>query len=185
MNLESPLLWLQNTNTDVWEYLMISLVKVRKNKVLEQMKEAWKKTYDNIENRTYHEKYYHSYTKVNIGRVVAKNIRRGDFISEILYPLHENSNMGIRKYFVYGFQFFTWGGYRTFQNSYVPHKMELVNCSTVVNVLEVLARLNDFEFTIDDNTTIQEVVKFLYERENLRTDKHIFCSIKNEIMSLE
>ena len=177
-SLQSPLLWLQETNTDVWEYLMISLVKVRKNKVLEEMKEAWKKTYSSIEN-------INDYNTVNLGRVLLKNIKRGWFSSDTLYPLHENSNMGIRKYFVYGFQFFTWGGYRTFQNSYVPHKMELVNCSTVVNVLEVLARLNDFEFTIDDNTTIQEVVKFLYERENLRTDKHIFCSIKNEIMSLE
>ena len=180
---QSPLIWLQNTNTDVWEYLMISLVKVRKNKVLKQMKKAWQKTMRNIENRTYHEKYNHSYNKVNIGRVVAKNIRKGDFIPDKLLPLHENNNMGIRKYFVYGFQFFTWGGYVTFQNTYIPHKMELNY--TVVNTLEVLARLNKFVFTINDDTTMEEVVTFLYERESMGTDKHIYCSINNEIVSLE
>ena len=179
MVLQSPLLWLQNTNTDVWEYLMIFLVKVRKNKVLEEMKEAWKKTYSSIEN-------INDYNTVNLGRMVIKNIKRGWFSSVPLNPLHENTNIDIRIYFIYGFKFFTWGGYRTFQNSLIPYKMELLNSSsTVINILAILARLNDFEFTILDDTTIPEVVKFLYERERLGTDKYIYCSIKNKIVSLE
>ena len=177
-SLQSPLLWLQETNTDVWEYLMISLVKVRKNKVLEEMKEAWKKTYSSIEN-------INDYNTVNLGRMVIKNIKRGWFSSDPLYPLHENTSIDIRNYFVYGFKFYISGGYRTFNNNYISHKMELFNKFKIIDTLKTLAKLNNFEFTIDDNTTIQEVVKFLYERENLRTDKHIFCSIKNEIMSLE
>ena len=162
MILQSPLLWLQNTNTDVWEYLMIFLVKVRKNKVLEEMKEAWIKTFSSIENRTNFEKYYHSYQTVNIGRMVVKNIRRGYFIADRLYPLSACDN-----------------------NNYIPNRVELFNASTVINILAVLARLNDFEFTILDDTTIPEVVKFLYERERLGTDKYIYCSIKHEIVSLQ
>ena len=185
MVLQSPLLWLQNTNTDVWEYLMIFLVKVRKNKVLEEMKEAWIKTYSSIENRTDFEKYYHSYQTVNIGRMVAKNIRKGYFIADRLYPLSACDNINVIKYFVYGFQFYTMGGFTDIVNNYIPNRVELFNASTVINILAVLARLNDFEFTILDDTTIPEVVKFLYERERLETDKYIYCSIKNEIVSLE
>ena len=178
MILQSPLLWLQNTNTDVWEYLMIFLVKVRKNKVLEEMKETWIKTYSSIEN-------INDYNTVNLGRMVIKNIKRGWFSSDPLYPLHENTNIDIRKYFVYGFKFYTMGGFTDIVNNYIPNRVELFNASTVINILAVLAGLNDFDFTILDDTTIPEVVKFLYERERLGTDKYIYCSIKHEIVSLE
>ena len=56
MALQSPLLWLQETNTDVWEYLMITLVKVRKNKVIEQLDEKWGEYYGRfayLRNREY------------------------------------------------------------------------------------------------------------------------------------
>ena len=41
MALQSQLLWLQNTNTDVWEKVMIELVKCRKQKVFEELKREW------------------------------------------------------------------------------------------------------------------------------------------------
>ena len=37
----SPLLWLQNTNTDVWEKVMIELVKCRKKNVFKELKSEW------------------------------------------------------------------------------------------------------------------------------------------------
>ena len=39
--IESPLLQLQEYNTDVWELLMIELVKARKKKVLNEINELW------------------------------------------------------------------------------------------------------------------------------------------------
>lgn len=41
MTSESPLLWLQNTNTDVWEMLMIQLVKERYKLVMTDLKYRW------------------------------------------------------------------------------------------------------------------------------------------------
>ena len=38
----SPLIWLQNRDTDVWEKVMIELVKCRKKKVHEEFEQKWK-----------------------------------------------------------------------------------------------------------------------------------------------
>ena len=164
---------------------MITLVKVRKNKVLEEIKKAWNIVYDNIRKRTDYEKYLYSYKKIHLGRIVIRYIRRGWFCYDILYPLYENSNIHKTKYFIYGFKLFLMGGYRDISNNYVPDKIVLYHTSTVINILEILSRLNNFEYIINDDTTIHEVVKFLYERERLETDKHIYCSIENKIISLE
>jgi len=38
----SPLIWLQNKDTDVWEKVMIELVKCRKKKVNDEFEQKWK-----------------------------------------------------------------------------------------------------------------------------------------------
>lgn len=38
---DSPLLWLQEKNTDVWEMLMIELVRCRKNRVNDEFDKKW------------------------------------------------------------------------------------------------------------------------------------------------
>jgi len=38
---QSPLIWLQETENDVWEQVMVELVKCRKGKVLKELKSEW------------------------------------------------------------------------------------------------------------------------------------------------
>ena len=38
---QSPLIWLQETENDVWEQVMVELVKCRKEKVLKELKSEW------------------------------------------------------------------------------------------------------------------------------------------------
>ena len=38
---QSPLIWLQETENDVWEQVMVELVKCRKRDVLKELKSEW------------------------------------------------------------------------------------------------------------------------------------------------
>jgi len=84
MALQSPLIWLQETNTDVWEYLMITLVKVRKNKVIEQLDEKWGEYYGRfayLRNKEYIiEKDFNPGRFMLISRIFYKTMKKLDWI---------------------------------------------------------------------------------------------------------
>tara|TARA_Y100001958_G_scaffold12046_1_gene7341 strand:+ start:27 stop:584 length:558 start_codon:yes stop_codon:yes gene_type:complete len=181
-SLQSPLLWLQETNTDVWEYLMISLVKVRKNKVLEELDKVWKTVHERLNSRSEYEEYLNTFKVIHYGRIAAL-INSVGWFGGRLYPLTERVCISHTKYFVHGFKLYSSSIY-SFYPSYPP-KMSLSNINTVVNILTTLSRLNNFKFPINDDTTDYDIVKILYERERLGTDKYIYCSIENNIISLD
>ena len=45
---QSPLIWLQETENDVWEQVMVELVKCRKGKVLKELKSEWSEYKDKL-----------------------------------------------------------------------------------------------------------------------------------------
>tara|TARA_B100001094_G_scaffold333373_2_gene411192 strand:- start:682 stop:1245 length:564 start_codon:yes stop_codon:yes gene_type:complete len=187
MTSESPLLQLQEYNTDVWETVMIELVKARMKYVMDDLKNIYskldKELYDswradpqdcwktgNIP-REYKIKLCGGH--IHCGRILIRIImghcKKTNRVQ--LYPITYES-----KYFVYGFYL---------QPSKNSFKIELQTPHNVVNVLDVLSRLNNFEFDrTDANATIHDLVKFLYEREEqMENDKHIYCMVQNKIIS--
>ena len=183
MTCESPLLWLQEKNTDVWELLMIELVRCRKKKVNNEFDEKWKKW----------KKYYYNQFDalhprrlegVHPGRLVAIYIERGWLANDTLYPLYVNSSIFLSKYFIYGFRLILTGGYKDFFSRF-PDGIKISHIDKVVNILTTLSKLNNFEFVIDNETTDYDIVKLLYKRENLGTDKHIYCSLEDKIISIK
>ena len=164
MALESPLLQLQNYNIDVWELLMIELVKARMKYVMNDFKElcdSWWRWSRMVSGQIHHGRRIIS---IMTGHHYKKNMR--------LFPItYEN------KYFVYGF---------LLKNNYDLSSMILYQHHVVVNVLDELSKLNNFEFIINDNRIIHDLVKFLYERETqITNDKYIYCSIETQIIALE
>lgn len=187
-DIKSPLLILQEYNTDVWEMIMIGLVKARMKKVITHFKELcdrcdsdttvlFEQDIDKIyiDEKTPPDiiKEYLLLRKCMItihpGRIII-SIIMGHFTKEPLRPITYES-----KYFVYGFYL------EPSKNSF---KMELRTHHLVVNVLDALSRLNNYEFDrTDDNATIHDLVLFLYEREEqIENDTHIYCMVKNEII---
>lgn len=173
--IKSPLLMLQEYNTDVWEMVMIYLVKARMKYVINNFEEQIEdKLY--IEEKTQQDtiKEYLLFRKcmrtIHPGRLIIKLFRGHSFRKEQQLPITYES-----KYFVYGFYLEPSNRNR---NSF---KMELQTPYRVVNVLDVLSILNNFEFDRTD-ATIHDLVKFLYEREEqMKNDTHIYCMVKNEI----
>ena len=181
MTSESPLLWLEEKNTDVWEMVMIELVKTRMKYVMDDFKElcdSW-----GTANYATDSELVIPYPHLHM--IIPGQIHSGRIIIRIIQGGYQNRIVPIKyesKYFVYGFylQSSTYGFY--LQPSTI--KMELHTHHRVVNVLDELSRLNNFEFDrTDDNATIHDLVKFLYEREEqMVNDKHIYCMVKNEII---
>ena len=167
---------------------MIGLVKARMKYVINNFEElydicdgdsaeAYKQITDKLhideKNQPDNIKEYLLFRKCMItihpGRLIIRIIMGHSFRIEQQIPITYES-----KYFVYGFYL------EPSKNSF---KMELQTPHRVVNVLDVLSRLNNFEFDItDDNATIHDLVKFLYEREEqIKNDTHIYCMVKNKI----
>ena len=185
--IKSPLLMLQEHNTDVWEMVMIGLVKARMKYVINNFEElydicdgdsaeAYKQITDKLHidlNQPDNIKEYLLFRKcmtmIHPGRLIIRIIMGDSFRIEQQIPITYES-----KYFVYGFYL---------ESSNNSFKMELQTPHRVVNVLDVLSRLNNFEFDrTDDNATIHDLVKFLYEREEqIKNDTHIYCMVKNKI----
>ena len=194
--IESPLLELQEHNTDVWELLMIELVKTRKKKVLNEMNELWnywRSSKDDIYSQL------HECVK---RRLKKKRINSGRIIIKIIKGKRENPNYEEKKakkilihaaaqtpiwfayegrYFVYGFDLHPANnlerGQMLLRYSY-ENKPQFV-----IKPLEILSKLNNFEFNMNAYTPNHEIVQFLYEREKeMENDKHIYCIVKNEII---
>lgn len=180
MTSKSPLLWLEEKNTDVWEMVMIELVKARMKYVMNDLKNIYSKLDKELcdswradpqdcwkmGNIPREHKIKLCGGQIHCGRIIIRMIQGG--YQKRIVPITYES-----KYFVYGF----------YLESSI-FKMELQIPHRVVNVLDVLSRLNNFEFDrTDDNATIHDLVKFLYEREEqMVNDKHIYCMVKNEII---
>lgn len=174
-DITSPLLMLQEYNTDVWELVMIALVKARMKKAIAHFKElcdSWGTldytTDSEIVNPSPHLQLIMP-GQIHSGRIIIRIIT-GHFKKERLLPITYES-----KYFVYGFYL---------EPSKTSFKMELRAHHQVVNALDALSRLNNYEFDrTDDNATIHDLVKFLYEREEqIANDTHIYCMVKNEFI---
>ena len=176
--IKSPLLMLQEYNTDVWEMVMIYLVKARMKYVINDFEElydicdsdtaeAFKQIQEDIEET--------QPDTIHPGRLIIRIIMGHSFkkINKQLPITYES------KYFVYGFYL---EPSKVYRNSF---RMKLQTPHCVVNVLDVLSRLNNFEFDRDrtnQNATIYDIVRFLYEREEqIENDTHIYCMVKNEI----
>ena len=179
---DSPLLWLQEQNTDVWEMLMIELVKCRKKRVNNEFDKKWKKwkIYYYNKRDCLHPRRLDG---VHPGRLVAIYVERGWLANDTIYPLYENTNIFQSKYFIYGFRLILTGGYRDIRH--IPNRINIYDIDKVVNILRTLSELNNFEFIIDGETTDYDIVKLLYKRENLGTDKHIYCSVEDKIISIK
>jgi hypothetical protein len=205
--IESPLLQLQEYNIDVWELVMIELVKARKKKVLNEMDELWNywrsskveifsqhqppgyRTFHRGENERRFKKV------INPGRIIIEIIKGKRQYPDFLRGLEEQKkNILIHatykipiwfpsegRYFVYGFDLHPANnperGQMLLRYSY-ENKPQFI-----LRPLEILSKLNNFEFNINAYTPNHEIVKFLYEREKeMEIDEHIYCIVKNEII---
>tara|TARA_B100001094_G_scaffold333373_2_gene411193 strand:- start:1307 stop:2032 length:726 start_codon:yes stop_codon:yes gene_type:complete len=193
--IESPLLQLQEYNTDVWELLMIELVKARKKKVLNEINELWnywRSSKVDIYSQL-HECVQRRLKKkrINSGRIIIKIIKgrreNPDYEEkkkEIL--IHAASQTSIwfpseGRYFVYGFDLFPANnperGQMALRYTY-ENKPQFI-----LRPLEILSKLNNFEFNMNAYTPNHEIIQFLYEREKqIENDKHIYCIVQDEII---
>ena len=205
--IESPLLELQEYNTDVWELVMIELVKARKKKVLNEMNKLWNywrsskveifsqpqppgyRAFRRGENERRLKKV------INPGRIIIEIIKGNRQYPDFLRGLEEQKkNILIHatykipiwfssegRYFVYGFDLHP-------SNNQEKGQMLLRYSfenrpQFILRPLEILSKLNNFEFNMNAYTPSHEIVKFLYEREKeIENDKHIYCIVKNEII---
>ena len=205
--IESPLLELQEYNIDVWELVMIELVKARKKKVLNEMDELWNywmsskvEIFSQPQPPGYRacrgiEKERRLKKVINPGRIIIEIIKGNRQYPDFLRG-HEEQKKNILihaiykipiwfpsegRYFVYGFDLHPANnperGQMLLRYSY-ENKPQFI-----LRPLEILSKLNNFEFNINAYTPNHEIVKFLYEREKeMEIDEHIYCIVKNEII---
>ena len=113
MALESPLLWLQNTNTDVWEKVMIELVRCRKKNVFKELEHEWSEYKSKLSGlqviQSSVEDYIHPCRILlykNLEPVYSWGERCHRIIAEYS-RLHRLDNIIKNRMFVYGFELIT------------------------------------------------------------------------------
>ena len=179
MTSESPLLWLEEKDTDVWEMIMIELVKARMKYVMFEFKEVVK----DYGIKKYQE--YHHFTKrINKGRMLIY------LINNIKKPIQVIESQFRPKYFVYGFILEIIKEFITIQNGVAhngvplyhlttPIKMVLYKSEKFSDILRILSYKNNFE---DDINSLDDgnVFKFLCEQEE-KENKVSYCVLSDQI----
>jgi len=179
MILESPLLQLEEYNTDVWEMLMIELVKCRMKYVISDFKEVVK----DYGIKKYQE--YHHFTKrINKGRMLIY------LINNIKKPIQTIESHFHSKYFVYGFilevikQFImiptgvAHNGVGHYQLT-TPIKVVLYKSEKFSEILRTLSYKNNFEDEIN-SLDDSNIFKFLCEQEE-KENKVSYCVLSDQI----
>ena len=105
----SPLLWLQNTNTDVWEKVMIELVRCRKKNVFKEFKSEWSEYKSKLSGLQVIQSSVEDY--IHPCRILLyKNLERVYTCYRIIAEyrrLHMLDNIIKKRMFVYGFELTT------------------------------------------------------------------------------